>query len=122
MPRGLNEPYQRDDRSPGATTVTVTPKPATFTLDNVASTEAVNTMEIRPRVTGAFATAARPAAQPEVSDALIARQKTEEVQRALQTGVDAQRKADAIALARYRVGNASYFDVINADRTCSRPN
>lgn len=52
----------------------------------------------------------------EVSDALVARQKTEEVQRALQTGVDAQRKADTIALARYRVGNASYFDVINADR------
>ena len=52
----------------------------------------------------------------EVSDALIARQKYAEVQRALQTGVDAQRKADTIALARYRAGNASYFDVINADR------
>jgi outer membrane protein, multidrug efflux system len=52
----------------------------------------------------------------EVSDALIARQKYAEVERALQTGVEAQRKADTIALARYRVGNASYFDVINADR------
>jgi outer membrane protein, multidrug efflux system len=52
----------------------------------------------------------------EVSDALIARQKYAEVEHALQTGVDAQRKADTIALARYRVGNASYFDVINADR------
>ena len=52
----------------------------------------------------------------EVSDALVARQKYAEVERALQTGVDAQRKADTIALARYRVGNASYFDVINADR------
>jgi multidrug efflux system outer membrane protein len=52
----------------------------------------------------------------EVSDALIARQKYAEVQQALQTGVDAQRKANTIALARYRVGNASYFDVINADR------
>jgi multidrug efflux system outer membrane protein len=52
----------------------------------------------------------------EVSDALIARQKTAEVQRALQTGVDAQRRANTIALARYRVGSASYFDVINADR------
>jgi len=52
----------------------------------------------------------------EVSDALIARQKYAEIQRALQRGVDAQRKADTIALARYRVGNASYFDVINADR------
>jgi len=30
--------------------------------------------------------------------------------------VDAQRRANTIALARYRVGSASYFDVINADR------
>jgi multidrug efflux system outer membrane protein len=52
----------------------------------------------------------------EVSDALIARQKYAEVQRALASGVEAQRKADTIALARYRVGSASYFDVINADR------
>jgi len=52
----------------------------------------------------------------EVSDALIGRQKYAEVQRALQTSVDAQRTADTIALARYRVGSASYFDVINADR------
>ena len=52
----------------------------------------------------------------EVSDALVGRQKSAEVQRVLQTGVDAQRKANTIALARYRVGNASYFDVINADR------
>src|SRR5207248_2841487 len=33
-----------------------------------------------------------------------------------QTQVDAQRKADNIALARYRIRYASYFDVINADR------
>jgi membrane fusion protein, multidrug efflux system len=33
-------------------TITVTPKPATFTVDYVASTEAINTVEIRPRVTG----------------------------------------------------------------------
>jgi membrane fusion protein (multidrug efflux system) len=33
-------------------TITVTPKPATFTLDYVATTEAINTVEIRPRVTG----------------------------------------------------------------------
>ena len=52
----------------------------------------------------------------EVSDALIARQKYAEVQRALESGVEAQRKANTIALARYRGGNASYFDVINADR------
>jgi len=52
----------------------------------------------------------------EVSDALIARQKYAEVQIAQQAQVDAQRKADTIALARYRVGYASYFDVIDADR------
>lgn len=52
----------------------------------------------------------------EVSDALIARQKYAEVEHALQNGVDAQRRATTIALARYRVGSASYFDVINADR------
>jgi outer membrane protein, multidrug efflux system len=52
----------------------------------------------------------------EVSDALIGRQKYAESQVALQAAVDAQRKADTIALARYRVGRSSYFDVINADR------
>ena len=52
----------------------------------------------------------------EVSDALIARQKYAESQRAQQAQVDAQRKANTIALARYRVGYSSYFDVINADR------
>ena len=52
----------------------------------------------------------------EVSDALIARQKYAEFQVAQQAQVDAQRKANTIALARYRVGSASYFDVINADR------
>jgi multidrug efflux system outer membrane protein len=52
----------------------------------------------------------------EVSDALIARQKYAELQVAQQAQVDAQRKADSIALARYRIGYASYFDVINADR------
>lgn len=52
----------------------------------------------------------------EVSDALIARQKYAEFQVAQQAQVDAQRKADIIALARYRIGYASYFDVINADR------
>jgi multidrug efflux system outer membrane protein len=52
----------------------------------------------------------------EVSNALIARQKYGEFQVAQQAQVDAQRKANTIALARYRVGSASYFDVINADR------
>lgn len=52
----------------------------------------------------------------EVSDALIARQKFAAVEAELHAEVDAERKADTIALARYRGGNASYFDVINADR------
>jgi len=52
----------------------------------------------------------------EVSDALLARQKYAEFQVAQQAQVDAQRKANTIALARYRVGYSSYFDVINADR------
>ena len=52
----------------------------------------------------------------EVSDALIARQKYAEFQVAQQHQVDAQRKANTIALARYRVGYSSYFNVIDADR------
>jgi multidrug efflux system outer membrane protein len=52
----------------------------------------------------------------EVADSLIAREKYAEVERELRTDVDAERRADAIALARYRTGSASYFDVINADR------
>lgn len=52
----------------------------------------------------------------EVSDALIAREKFAEFQVAQQAQVDAQRKADTIALARYRVGYSSYFNVIDADR------
>jgi multidrug efflux system outer membrane protein len=52
----------------------------------------------------------------EVSDALIARQQYAEVQIQEQTWVAAQRTANAIALARYRVGYASYFNVIDSDR------
>jgi outer membrane protein, multidrug efflux system len=52
----------------------------------------------------------------EVSDALIARQQYAEVQIQEQTWVTAQRTADDIALARYRVGYASYFNVIDSDR------
>jgi len=52
----------------------------------------------------------------EVSDALISRQQYAEELNQEQASVDAQRKADTIALARYRVGYASYFDVISADR------
>jgi membrane fusion protein, multidrug efflux system len=37
---------------PEVTILTVAPKPSTFTVDYVATTEAVNTVEIRPRVTG----------------------------------------------------------------------
>jgi multidrug efflux system outer membrane protein len=52
----------------------------------------------------------------EVSDALIARAQYAEVQVQEQSWVTAQRTADDIALARYRVGYASYFNVIDSDR------
>lgn len=52
----------------------------------------------------------------EVSDALIARQQDADLQAAQEAQVDAQRRANTIALARYRVGYASYFNVIDADR------
>jgi multidrug efflux system outer membrane protein len=52
----------------------------------------------------------------EVSDALIARLQDADLQAAEVAQVDAQRRANTIALARYRVGYASYFNVIDADR------
>lgn len=52
----------------------------------------------------------------EVADALIARQKFDEFQKAQQDQVIAERTANKIALARYRVGYSSYFNVIDADR------
>jgi outer membrane protein, multidrug efflux system len=52
----------------------------------------------------------------EVSDALIARQQDADVLTAQEAQVDAERRANTIALARYRVGYASYFNVIDADR------
>lgn len=52
----------------------------------------------------------------EVADALVARQKLAEVERAQNELVDAQQRAEEIATARYKVGYSSYFDVINADR------
>jgi multidrug efflux system outer membrane protein len=52
----------------------------------------------------------------EVADALIAYVKYDDFQREQVIQVEALRRAEAIALARYRIGYASYFDVINADR------
>lgn len=52
----------------------------------------------------------------EVADALVARQKLAEVERAQAELVAAQERAEEIATARYKVGYSSYFDVINADR------
>jgi multidrug efflux system outer membrane protein len=52
----------------------------------------------------------------EVADALIAYQKNTDFARELAAQVDALQRAESIALARYRIGYASYFDVINADR------
>jgi multidrug efflux system outer membrane protein len=56
------------------------------------------------------------AAFQEVADALIAYQKNVDFARELAAQVDALQRAESIALARYRIGYASYFDVINADR------
>jgi multidrug efflux system outer membrane protein len=52
----------------------------------------------------------------DVADALIAYRtyEEEEVQQSIQ--VEALRRAQAIALARYKIGYASYFDVIEAER------
>jgi multidrug efflux system outer membrane protein len=52
----------------------------------------------------------------DVADALVAYQKFGEQEREQSSQVDALRRARAIALARYRIGYASYFDVIQADR------
>jgi len=52
----------------------------------------------------------------DVADALIARQKYAEFEQAQAAQVEALRRADEIALARYRIGFSSYFDVINAER------
>jgi multidrug efflux system outer membrane protein len=52
----------------------------------------------------------------DVADALVAYQKFGEQEREQSNQVDALRRARAIALARYRIGYASYFDVIQADR------
>jgi multidrug efflux system outer membrane protein len=52
----------------------------------------------------------------DVADALIAYRKYGEQVREQTVQVDALRRARAIALARYRIGYASYFDVIQADR------
>lgn len=52
----------------------------------------------------------------EVADALLAYGRYGEFEREQAAQVEALRRAQSIALARYRVGYASYFDVINADR------
>jgi outer membrane protein, multidrug efflux system len=52
----------------------------------------------------------------EVADALVAYARYGESARELSKQVEALQRADQIALSRYRVGYASYFDVINADR------
>ncbi len=52
----------------------------------------------------------------DVADALVAYQRSGEFARELAIQVEALRRAESIALARYRIGYASYFDVITADR------
>lgn len=52
----------------------------------------------------------------DVADALVAYAKYAEFAREQARQVEALERAEQIALARYRVGYAAYFDVINADR------
>ena len=52
----------------------------------------------------------------DVADALVAYAKNGEFAREQIKQVEALQRAEQIALSRYRVGYASYFDVINADR------
>ena len=52
----------------------------------------------------------------EVADALVAYDKYGQQEREQANQVDALRRAREIALARYKIGYASYFDVIQADR------
>lgn len=52
----------------------------------------------------------------DVADALIERRKYDEFETEQGARVAALRRADEIALARYRIGFSSYFDVINAER------
>jgi multidrug efflux system outer membrane protein len=52
----------------------------------------------------------------DVADALIDYQKFGQMDREQANQVEALRRARAIALARYKIGYAAYFDVIQADR------
>lgn len=52
----------------------------------------------------------------EVADALAERSQYEAFEHEQQSRVAALKRADEIALARYRIGFSSYFDVINAER------
>uniref|UniRef100_UPI0025E54BE5 efflux transporter outer membrane subunit n=1 Tax=uncultured Nevskia sp. TaxID=228950 RepID=UPI0025E54BE5 len=52
----------------------------------------------------------------EVADSLAERSQYEAFEHEQDARVSALRRADGIALARYRIGFSSYFDVINAER------
>jgi len=52
----------------------------------------------------------------DVADALVGYEKFGEQEREEANQVDALRRAREIAVARYKIGYASYFDVIQADR------
>ena len=52
----------------------------------------------------------------EVADSLAERSQYEAFEHEQEARVSALRRADGIALARYRIGFSSYFDVINAER------
>ena len=85
-------------------------------LDSQRSIYQVEVASARKRVALFQYSKAVQTAFQESADAILEYQKYGEFEREQATQVDAQRRAAAIALARYRVGYASYFDVINADR------
>jgi outer membrane protein, multidrug efflux system len=85
-------------------------------LDSQRSVFQVDAADARKReALDGYELAVRTAFQ-EVADALVAYSRYGESAHELATQVEALRRAQQIALGRYRVGYASYFDVINADR------
>jgi multidrug efflux system outer membrane protein len=52
----------------------------------------------------------------EVSDALVSREKSAQIQTQQSHAVDAYRDAVAISLDRYRVGNADYYEVLQTQQ------
>jgi multidrug efflux system outer membrane protein len=82
------------------------PQRSLYQVDLADATKREAILAYQKAVQGAF---------KDVADALIGRDKNAAFVAAEAAQVTAFRKAEDIALARYRQGYASYFDVINAD-------